>query len=129
MTDLQGLWHGARRLLPWMIDLRRAIHQEPELGMEEFRTAARMVETLRELDIPCQSGVAGTGVVGLLEGRAPGPCVALRADMDALPLDEANDVPYRSTLPGRMHACGHDAHCAVQLGAARLLAERRHFAG
>ena len=129
MTDLQGLWHGARRLLPWMIDLRRAIHQEPELGMEEFRTAARMVETLRELDIPCQSGVAGTGVVGLLEGRAPGPCVALRADMDALPLDEANDVPYRSTLPGKMHACGHDAHCAVQLGAARLLAERRHFAG
>ena len=72
MTDLQGLWHGARRLLPWMIDLRRAIHQEPELGMEEFRTAARMVETLRELDIPCQSGVAGAGVVGAVVGAVGG---------------------------------------------------------
>ncbi len=129
MADLRKLVQEGRTLLPWMIFLRRAIHQEPELGMEEFRTAARIARTLQELGIPCRTGVAGTGVVGFLEGGAPGPCVALRADMDALPLDEANDVPYRSTFPGRMHACGHDAHCAVQLGAARLLAEKRPFAG
>jgi len=103
------------RIAAW----RRDIHQHPELGFREMRTAALVADTLRELGIRVETGVGKTGVVGYL-GEGP-PVVALRADMDALPIQEANQVPYASSTPGVMHACGHDAHTAILLGVATLL--------
>ena len=105
--------------------IRRDIHKHPELGMQETRTAALIAEHLRDLKIQVQTGVAGTGVVGLLRGGKQGKTVALRADIDALAMQELNDSPYASENPGVAHTCGHDAHTAIQLGAAMLLAERR----
>jgi amidohydrolase len=117
---------AAREALPWMVEIRRDLHQHPELGLEEHRTASRVQALLDELGIEHRDGVAVTGVVGLIRGAAPGPVVALRADLDALPLQDGKEhAPYRSRVPGRMHACGHDVHTAVLLGAARLLAARR----
>ncbi len=104
---------------------RRRLHAHPELGFEEYETARFVAERLRDHGLEVQTGIAGTGVVGLLRGGRPGKTVLLRADMDALPIDELNDVPYRSQTPGVMHACGHDGHTAILLGAARVLAERR----
>ena len=101
--------------------IRRQLHQHPELGFQEVETARLVAETLGELGIAAQVGVGKTGVIGRL-GAGP-PTVALRADMDALPIQEENDVPYRSQVPGVMHACGHDAHVAALLGAAMLLAQ------
>lgn len=101
--------------------IRRQIHQHPELGFQEVETARLVAETLGDLGIAAQVGVGKTGVIGRL-GAGP-PTVALRADMDALPIQEENDVPYRSQVPGVMHACGHDAHVASLLGAAMLLAQ------
>jgi amidohydrolase len=100
--------------------LRRDIHQYPELSFQEFRTAALVADTLQEIGYQLQTGVGRTGVVGQI-GAGEGPTIAIRADMDALPIDEQNDVPYRSTEAGKMHACGHDAHTAMLLGAAQLL--------
>lgn len=119
----QGLLAEARELLSRLVGLRRDFHAHPELGLEETRTADRVQEELAALGIPSER--RGTAVVGLIEGAAPGPCVALRADMDALPIEEPESRPWRSTAPGKMHACGHDAHTTIQLGAARLLAARR----
>ena len=116
---------AARALLPWLIEIRRDLHQNPELGLEEHRTAARVAELLDGLGITHRDGIAQTGVLGTIVGARPGPCVALRADIDALPLQDGKNVPYRSLVPGKMHACGHDAHTTVLLGAARLLSERR----
>jgi len=111
----------AKELKGELIRLRRAIHRHPELGFREVKTAALIAETLESLGIKVQTGVAETGVIGYLgEG---GPVVAIRADMDALPIQELNEVPYRSQVPGVMHACGHDAHVATALGAAMLLRE------
>lgn len=104
---------------------RRRLHQHPELGFQEHETAAFVAERLRAHGLLVQTGIAGTGVVGTLRGARPGKTVLLRADMDALPIDEENDVPYRSAVPGVMHACGHDGHTAILLAAARALAERR----
>lgn len=104
---------------------RRYLHQHPELAFEEEQTARYVAERLRRLDIAVETEVAGTGVVGLLHGVRPGKTVLLRADMDALPIEEQNDVPYKSQNPGKMHACGHDAHTAMLLGVARSLSERR----
>lgn len=115
----------AREILPWMVEIRRDLHRHPELGLEEHRTSARIQAWLDELEIPYRAGLAGTGVLGLLGSQAADRAVALRADIDALPLQDAKDVPYRSTIDGRMHACGHDVHTAVLFGAARLLASRR----
>jgi amidohydrolase len=112
----------ARELHERIRALRRDIHRHPELGYEEHRTSALVADTLRSLGVSVQTGVARTGVVGSLEGGT-GPTVALRADMDALPIQEENEVDYASQVPGVMHACGHDAHVAVLLGAAMLLAE------
>lgn len=108
-----------------LVDVRRDIHKHPELGFEEVRTAGLVADRLAELDVATRTGVATTGVVGTLTGGKPGPCVLVRADMDALPLQEENDVPYRSSVDGKMHACGHDAHTSILLGAAEVLAARR----
>jgi amidohydrolase len=103
-----------------IIRLRRDIHEHPELGREEFETAKKVESYLRGLGIPTRRA-ADTGVIGLLEGRAGGSTVGLRADMDALALEERSDVPYASKRPGVMHACGHDCHTAALLGTAKIL--------
>jgi amidohydrolase len=106
--------------------IRRDLHTHPELGFQEVRTASIVAEKLNALGYEVQAGVGKTGVVGLLQGGQPGDrTVLLRFDMDALPIQEENDVPYRSQTPGVMHACGHDAHVAVGIGVATLLARHR----
>lgn len=110
----------ARQLKPRLIELRRAIHRQPELGFDVHRTADLVARTLRDLGVEAQTGVGKTGVVGYL-GDGDGPTVAIRADMDALPIQETNQVDYASQVAGKMHACGHDAHTAMLLGAAMLL--------
>ena len=121
---------AAQAIAPALIADRRAIHQSPELAFEETQTAALVAGRLQALGCSVQTGVGGTGVVGLLQGARPGRTVLLRADMDALPIDERGEAPYVSQHPGVMHACGHDGHTAVLLGAARMLAGRRQdFAG
>lgn len=107
-----------------LIELRRDFHKHPELGFREHRTAGLVEKYLRGLGLPVER-LAGTGVVALLEGRGEGPVLLLRADMDALPVQEENDVPYRSVNKGVMHACGHDAHTAMLLVAAKVLTENR----
>ncbi|WP_254412763.1 M20 metallopeptidase family protein [Dyadobacter diqingensis] len=105
---------------------RRHLHTNPELSFEEFKTARFVAEELRAIGLTPQEGIAGTGLVALIEGRNPGKkIVGLRADMDALPIVEANDVPYKSQVPGVMHACGHDVHTASLLGTARILNQVR----
>ena len=104
------------------VALRRHLHAHPELSFAETNTAAFVTRELEKLGLRPQ-GIASTGVVALVEGQPGGPTIALRADMDALPILEANDVPYKSTNPGVMHACGHDVHTASLLGAARILNE------
>jgi amidohydrolase len=107
-----------------LIELRRDLHRHPELSFRETRTAAQVARRMEALGLAVQTGIARTGVVAELTNGA-GPVVALRADMDALPIREANNVDYRSTVDGVMHACGHDAHVAMLAGAARLLCETR----
>jgi hippurate hydrolase len=111
---------------------RRDLHAHPELLYDVHRTAASVADKLKAFGCDeVVTGVGRTGVVGVIRGRKEGPAraIGLRADMDALPIDEANDLPYKSTVPGKMHACGHDGHTAMLLGAARYLAETRNFAG
>jgi hippurate hydrolase len=112
-----------------MAATRQDIHAHPEIGFTEHRTSDIVAKQLEALGIEVHRGVGGTGVVGVLrEGNGP-VSIGLRADMDALPILEANDVPYKSTKPGVMHACGHDGHTTMLLGAARYLAETRNFNG
>ena len=113
------------------IAMRRHIHAHPELSYQEYETAAYVAAQLRNLGLDPAEGVAETGVTALIEGRNPeSKTIALRADMDALPITEANKVPYKSTVEGVMHACGHDVHTASLLGTARILTElREHFEG
>ena len=113
------------RLAPTLSATRRALHEHPELGFHEVRTAALVAERLRGLGLEVQAEVATTGVVGLLRGTRPGRTLLLRADMDCLPVQEATGAPYASRVPGQMHACGHDGHVAMLLGAAEVLAGRR----
>ncbi|WP_306754762.1 M20 aminoacylase family protein [Paracoccus actinidiae] len=113
-----------------MIQWRRHLHQHPELGFECYQTAAFVAERLREFGVDeIHDGIGKSGLVAIIEGQGPGPTIGLRADMDALPMDEATGLDYASTVPGRMHACGHDGHTTMLLGAARYLAETRNFAG
>jgi amidohydrolase len=112
----------ARSFQADLTEIRRDLHRHPELSFAETRTAAAAARILRDLGIEPRTGVGGTGLIAEI-GTGSGPVVALRADMDALPIAETNDVEYRSTEPGVMHACGHDAHTAMLLGAARLLVD------
>ena len=120
---LDSILDEARSIQDWTLDLRRRIHRRPELQYEEVQTSRLVQETLSELAIPFEANIAKTGVVATL-GSGDGPCVALRADMDALPIHEEADVPFRSEIDGKMHACGHDCHTAMLLAAARLLKQR-----
>lgn len=116
-----------------VIEWRRDIHQNPELSNREFKTAEKIAAHLKSLGIEVQTGVAHTGVVGLLKGDHPGKVVALRADIDALPVTERNDLPFKSEVKseylgqevGVMHACGHDTHIAIMMGTAEVLAKTR----
>ncbi|HSR14167.1 MAG TPA: amidohydrolase, partial [Gemmatimonadales bacterium] len=124
---------GIEAVMPKVVAWRRDIHQHPELGNREFRTAKLVAEHLTALGMEVKTGVAHTGVVGVLTGGRPGPVVALRADMDALPVTELVDLPFKSTVKpeytgqqvGVMHACGHDNHVAILMGVAQVLAGRR----
>ena len=148
---LQGTWYLLILLIPGLligkdpidkaisknlstiIELRHQIHQYPELGNREFKTAKLVAEHLRSLGIEVETDIAYTGVVGVLKGNKPGPVVAVRADMDALPVTEETDLPFKSTVKttyldkevGVMHACGHDIHTSVQLGVASVLASMK----
>ncbi|AKA36453.1 amidohydrolase [Flagellimonas lutaonensis] len=116
-----------------VIQWRRDIHQNPELSNREFKTAEKIAKHLRSLGIEVQTGVAHTGVVGILKGNRPGKVVALRADMDALPVTERNDLPFKSNVTGEylgekvgvMHACGHDTHVAILMGVAEILSKNK----
>ena len=121
MEDLFDIEDRAAGMQNEMVRLRRDFHRHPELGFQENRTAAVIAAYLRGLGMEVHEGIGKTGVVGVLRGGAPGKTLMLRADMDALPIQERNDCTYRSVNPGVMHACGHDGHMAILLGAARLL--------
>ncbi|MET0605572.1 MAG: M20 aminoacylase family protein [Beijerinckiaceae bacterium] len=111
---------------------RRDIHENPELLFDVHRTAGVVADKLKEFGVDeIVTGIGKTGVVGVIKGKKPGGgrTIGLRADMDALPLEEATNLPYKSKVPGKMHACGHDGHTAMLLGAAKYLAETRNFAG
>ena len=113
----------AKKISDWIIEIRRELHKHPELMYEEFKTNELVRRELDQLDITYKSPIAKTGVLATI-GNGSGPCVALRADMDALPIHEETDVPFRSKIDGKMHACGHDCHTAMLLGAAKLLKSR-----
>ena len=120
-----GMDASADRWMDDVIALRRRIHEHPELAFEEHETAKRVQEFLSRHRIDYRSGVGGTGIVAMLEGGKPGPTVALRADMDALPMTEPAALSFASKVPGKMHSCGHDAHTAIVCGVAAVLAEAR----
>lgn len=122
----EQILHQAKAIQPWIVGLRRQLHQHPELMYEEFETSKLVQQTLTELGIEHQKDLAITGVLASL-GNGEGPCVALRADMDALPIHEQADVDFKSEIDGKMHACGHDCHTAMLLGAARLLKENEEL--
>ncbi|TRZ45201.1 amidohydrolase [Robertkochia solimangrovi] len=120
-----------------VIEWRHYFHQNPELSNREFKTAEKIAEHLSSLGIKVETGVAKTGVIGILEGKKKGKVIALRADIDALPVTERNDLPFKSTMKseylgketGVMHACGHDTHIAILMGVAEVLSKNRDFAG
>ncbi len=129
-----GLDKSYENIEPKVIEWRREIHQNPELSNREFKTAEKIAAHLRSLGIEVQTGVAHTGVVGVLKGNSPGKTVALRADIDALPVYERNDLPFKSTVTseflgetvGVMHACGHDTHTAILMGVAEVMAKNKN---
>src|SRR5690625_3646431 len=123
--NIEELYAELDDLFPKLVDIRRDLHMHPELGFEEVRTPKIIAEYLEELGIEVRTEVGGRGVVGTLRGGKEGKTVALRADFDALPIQDEKDVPYRSTIDGKMHACGHDGHTAALLGVATVLAKHR----
>ena len=114
---------------PELAATRRDIHAHPELGFQEHRTSDLVARMLESYGVEVHRGIAGTGLVGVLRNGTSKRSIGLRADMDCLPMQETTDVPHRSTVPGQMHACGHDGHTTMLLGAARYLAETRNFDG
>ena len=126
--DLEKLKRDVLEIEDKIIQIRRKIHEYPELSYKEYNTAKLVAETLKELGIEVKVGVGlPTAVVGIMKGSRPGKTVALRADMDALPVEEMTDLPYKSKVKGVMHACGHDAHVAMLLGAAMLLSKNKEM--
>ena len=125
MTQIKNMIRQlSKKYLPEIIQIRRDLHAYPELSMQEFKTSGYIASFLTDLNIPLRRGIAKTGLTGLIEGKNPlSKVIGLRADMDALPIQELNDVPYKSTVNGVMHACGHDVHMASLLGAAKILNE------
>jgi len=112
-----------QKIMPEVINIRRDIHMYPELGFQEFRTSQLIASYLENLELEVRKNIAQTGVLGILRGKEEGKTILLRADIDALPLEELNDVPYKSKNKGIMHACGHDGHIAILLGTAKILAK------
>ena len=128
--DPETLLREARKLLPEVVQLRRRIHRRPEVGLRLPHTQSAIIEALGDLNLPITEGKQLSSVVAVLEGSLPGRTVLLRADMDALKIREATGLDYASEIDGAMHACGHDAHTAMLVGAAHLLAKHReHIAG
>ena len=123
--ELSEIASQSKEIHQWIVEKRRTIHRHPELMYEEFETSKLVQNTLKELEIPYKKDIAITGVVGTI-GNGKGPCIALRADMDALPIHEETDIDFKSEIDGKMHACGHDCHTAMLLGAARVLKENEH---
>ena len=119
----------SKELIEKVVQYREHIHQNPELSFKEHKTMEYVYEVLKKLNIPCVSGVAKTGVVAMIqtEENKKNPCIALRADLDALPIKEQTDKPYASKTPGLMHACGHDVHTSILLGVAEVLNEIKHL--
>jgi amidohydrolase len=129
-TDVSHIRLGIRALQPQLVEWRRVLHQRPELGFKEHLTAEFITQKLTQWGIPHQTGIAHTGIVAIVQGHQPGRTLAIRADMDALPVQEENQVPYRSQHDGKMHACGHDGHTAIALGTAYYLSQHPEtFAG
>ena len=127
---IRTLLPEAQDLQPDVVRLRRTIHRQPELGLQLPRTQAAILQALDGLGLRLRKGDRLTSVVATLEGARPGPAILLRADMDALPIHEETGLDFASEVEGVMHACGHDAHVAMLVGAARLLSRRRdHLAG
>lgn len=118
---VRALREMAAEVSPALTALRRDLHAHPELAFEEVRTASLVAAELGRLGIPHRTGVGRTGVLGMIEGGLPGPTLAIRADMDALPIQEETGLPFASTAPGKMHACGHDIHTVTLLGVAAVL--------
>ena len=128
MSESDRLKSDIDELVPDMVAMRRDLHEHPELAFEEVRTSGIVAQRLRTLGLEVQTGIAKTGVVGLLKGGASKPgakTIAIRADMDALPIHELNEIDYRSTVDGKMHACGHDGHTSILLAVADILTKRR----
>jgi len=122
---LAGVDASAERWMEDVVALRREIHAHPELAFEEHETAKRVQAFLAQRGIGYRAGIGGTGIVAMLEGSKPGPTVAIRADMDALPMSEPQALSFASTVDGKMHSCGHDAHTAIVCGVAAVLADVR----
>lgn len=120
-----NLREEAKSIEPKLIEIRRTVHQNPELGFEEFETANYICKNLDELGVDYKRNIAKTGIVVTIIGSGEGKRIMIRADIDALPMHEDNDVPYKSKIDGKMHACGHDAHIACLLGAVELLNNRK----
>src|SRR5579883_3614382 len=128
MSQTDQLKSEIDELVPDMVAMRRDLHEHPELSFEEVRTSGIVAQRLRSLGLEVQTGIAKTGVVGLLRGEKSEPgakTIAIRADMDALPIYELNEIDYRSQVDGKMHACGHDGHTSIALAVADILSKHR----
>jgi len=119
-----ALLQEAQALAPWLQEIFFDLHRNPELGRQEYKTQARVLAELEKMGIEAKP-IADTGVLGIIRGGKPGKTVAFRADMDALPVQEMTDLPYKSQVPNVMHACGHDSHTTMLLGAAKLFADHK----
>ncbi|MBM7604202.1 amidohydrolase [Metabacillus crassostreae] len=124
---LDQLWSNLDQYFNEMIDIRRYLHMHPEISFQEVKTAAFIKKYYQDLGIEIRENVGGNGLVAKIIGELPGPTVALRADFDALPIQDEKDVAYKSTVPGVMHACGHDGHTATLLVLAKVLNQHRHL--